>query len=211
MIVGVVLINAMIGFVQEGKAEKALEAVRAMLASRAIVLREGERHEIDADAAGAGRHRAARIRRLACRPTCACCASRTCASNEAALTGESVPVGQDHRRRSPRDAPIGDRACMAYSGTVVSFGQAHGVVVATGTAPRSAASARWSARCAALATPLTRRLDQFARQITLFILAVGLITFVYGYFVREHAGCSRSSSRWSDWRWRRFPRACRRS
>ena len=94
VIAGVVLINALIGFIQEGKAEKALEAVRAMLASHATVLREGERHEIDATllAPGdivlleSGARVPADLRLLRV---------KNLRVNEAALTGESVPVDKD--------------------------------------------------------------------------------------------------------------------
>lgn len=183
VIAGVVLINALIGFVQEGKAEKALDAVRAMLASRATVLRDGERQEVDA--AGlvpgdvvlleSGARVPADLRLLQV---------KNLRVNEAALTGESVPV-EKQCDAVDTQAPIGDRTCMAYSGTVVSFGQAHGVVVATGPLSEIGRISTLVSDVQTLVTPLTRRLDQFARQITLFILAAGLITFLFGYFVRD--------------------------
>jgi magnesium-transporting ATPase (P-type) len=182
VIAGVVLINALIGFVQEGKAEKALDAVRAMLASRATVLRHGERQEIDATELvpgdivllESGARVPADLRLLQ---------MKNLRINEAALTGESVPVEKigDAVRA---EAAIGDRTCMAYAGTVVSFGQAHGVVVATGQSSEIGRISTLVSDVQTLVTPLTRRLDQFARRITLFILAVGLITFLFGYFVR---------------------------
>jgi potassium/sodium efflux P-type ATPase len=73
---------------------------------------------------------------------------------------------------------------MAYSGTVTSFGQAQGVVVGTGQATEIGRIGSLVGKVQTLATPLTRRLDQFARQVTLFILAVGLVAFLYGHFVR---------------------------
>jgi magnesium-transporting ATPase (P-type) len=73
---------------------------------------------------------------------------------------------------------------MAYSGTVVSVGQAQGVVVATGRATEIGRIGTMVGEVATLATPLTRRLDQFALRISLFIVVVGLITFAYGYFWR---------------------------
>lgn len=182
VIAGVVLINALIGFVQEGKAEKALDAVRAMLASRATVLRDGERQEIDA--AGlvpgdivlleSGARVPADLRLLQV---------KNVRINEAALTGESVPV-EKTGDAVIAEAGIGDRACMAYSGTVVSFGQAHGVVVATGALSEIGRISTLVSDVQTLVTPLTRRLDQFASQITLFILGAGLVTFLFGYFVR---------------------------
>ena len=181
VIVGVVIINAIIGFIQEGKAEKALEAVRAMLASHATVLREGERHEIDASflvpgdivllESGARVPADLRLLRV-----------KNLRVNEAALTGESVPVEKDTAAVAVH-APIGDRTGMAYSGTVVGFGQAQGLVVGTGQTTEIGRIGALVGEVQTLVTPLTRRLDQFARHITLFILAAGLITFLYGQFV----------------------------
>ena len=183
VIAGVVLINAVIGFVQEGRAQKALEAVRAMLASRAMVLREGERHEIDAALLvpgdivllESGVRVPADLRLLRV---------RNLHVNEAALTGESVPVEKGTEPVAGA-APVGDRSCMAHAGTVVSVGQAQGVVVATGQQTQMGHIGKLVGEVQTLVTPLTRRLDQFARQITLFILTVGLVTFLYGHFVRD--------------------------
>jgi potassium/sodium efflux P-type ATPase len=182
---GVVLINAIIGFVQEGKAEKALDAVRAMLASRAIVLRDGERREIDASLLVPGDVvllesgvrvpadlRLIRVKNLRV--------------NEAALTGESLPV-EKNLDGVGQASPIGDRTCMAYSGTVVSFGQAHGVVVNTGPMSEIGRIGAMVGEVQSLVTPLTRRLDQFARQITVAILVGALVSFLIGYYVHEMA------------------------
>ena len=183
MILGVVVINAVIGFVQEGKAERALEAVRAMLASHATVVRDGERHEIDAAdlvpgdivILESGVRVPSDLRLIQ---------AKNLRINESALTGESVDAekGTD---AVAENASIGDRIGMAYSGTVVSFGQGRGVVVATGSATEIGRIGTLVSEVEALATPLTRRLDQFARQITLFILGLGLISFLYGHFVRH--------------------------
>ncbi|MDA8095318.1 MAG: HAD-IC family P-type ATPase [Betaproteobacteria bacterium] len=183
VIAGVVVINAIIGFIQEGRAEKALEAVRAMLARHATVLREGERHEIDAEflvpgdivllESGARVPADLRLLRV-----------KNLRVNEAVLTGESLPL-EKGTQPVAGDAPIGDRTCIAYSGTVVSFGQARGLVVGTGQATEIGRIGALVGEVETLATPLTRRLDQFARQITLFIVAAGLITFLYGFFVRR--------------------------
>ena len=183
VILSVVLINALIGFVQEGRAEKALDAVSAMLASRAIVLREGVRHEIDAALVvpgdlvwlESGARVPADLRLLQ---------SHNLRINEAALTGESVPVEKGTARVSAT-RPIADRTCMAYAGTVVTFGQGQGVVVATGKVTEMGRIGTLMGAVPTLETPLTRRLDQMARQMTALILVIGLITFLYGYFVRS--------------------------
>ncbi|HAU28880.1 MAG TPA: carbonate dehydratase [Rhodospirillaceae bacterium] len=183
VIFGVVIINAIIGFIQEGKAEESLQAVRSMLASKAIVLRNGERHEIDASGLvpgdivllESGTRVPADLRLLR---------TKNLRINEAALTGESVPV-EKGIEAVPEGSTIGDRTCMAYSCTTVSFGQGHGIVIGTGSFTEIGRIGKLVGEVPSLATPLTRRLDQFARQITLFILGIGLVAFLFGYFVKN--------------------------
>ena len=182
VICGVVVINALIGFVQEGKAEKALEAVQAMLASRARVLRGGELHEIDARnlvpgdivLVESGDRVPADLRLIR---------SRNLRVNEGALTGESVPSDKTVARVDAATA-LADRHDMAYSGTTIAAGQAQGLVVATGRDTEIGRIGTLVGQVPNLSTPLTRRLDQFARQITLLILVVGVLTFLFGYFSR---------------------------
>ncbi|PZO13814.1 MAG: carbonate dehydratase [Burkholderiales bacterium] len=181
VILGVVVINAIIGFVQEGKAERALDAVRAMLASRATVLRGGERHEIDAAdlvpgdvvLLESGARVPADLRLLR---------TKNLRIDESALTGESVPAEKDAEPVA-HDAPLGDRLCMAFAGTTVAVGQASGVVVATAAHTEIGKIGTLVSDVQSLSTPLTRRLDQFARQITLVIGVVSAITFLYGHFI----------------------------
>jgi magnesium-transporting ATPase (P-type) len=181
VIFGVVVINAIVGFVQEGRAERALEAVRAMLASTAIVLRGGQRHEVSAAELvpgdivllASGDRVPADLRLLR---------AKNLQLDEAALTGDSLPV---EKTVTPvaADAALADRSSMAYAGTVVTYGQATGVVVATATATEIGRIGTLVAGVEHLATPLTRKLDQFARRITAFILAGAALTFAFGYFV----------------------------
>ena len=181
VIFGVVVINALIGYVQEGKAESALEAVRAMLASHATVLRNGKRHQVESGELVPGDVvllesgdrvpadlRLVRVHNLRV--------------EESALTGESLPVEKGTEPTS-EDASIGDRTCIAYSGTLVVYGQARGVVVATGSTTEVGQIGALVGETASLATPLTKRLDQFARQITGFILVVGVLAFLHARFV----------------------------
>ncbi|WP_062135355.1 cation-translocating P-type ATPase [Demequina aestuarii] len=185
VIVGVVVINAVIGFVQEGKAENALDAVRAMLASHATALRGGSRHRIEASELvpgdivllEAGDRVPADLRLLRV---------RSLRIEESALTGESVPVDKGVESAAT-DASIGDRTCIAYSGTLVVSGQARGVVVATGARTEVGQIGALVSDTASLATPLLKRLDQFARQITGFILAVGALAFLYARFLGGYA------------------------
>ncbi|WP_051304529.1 cation-transporting P-type ATPase [Chitinilyticum litopenaei] len=183
VIFGVVLINAVIGFIQEGKAERALDAVRTLLAQQATVLRDGERRQIDAALLvpgdlvllESGDRVPADLRLLRV---------KTLSIGEAALTGESLPV-EKHLHAVPANAALGDRSCLAYSGTIVAFGQGLGVVVGSGAATEIGRIGAMVSEVQTLATPLTRRLDQFARAITFWILAVSVLTFVYGYIWRQ--------------------------
>jgi magnesium-transporting ATPase (P-type) len=185
VIFGVVVVNAIIGFIQEGKAERALEAVSAMLASHAIVLRAGERQEIaaaelvpgDIVLIASGDKVPADLRLLKC---------RNLQIDESALTGESVPVDKDSAPVND-DAVVAERHGMAYSGTVVTYGQGSGVVVATATHTEIGRIGALVAGVQHIATPLTRKLDQFARRITIFIVLGGLLTFLFGTLVHDSA------------------------
>ncbi len=181
VIMGVVLINAVIGHIQEGKAEQALAAVRGMLAAHATVQRCGERHQIDAGELvpgdivwlESGDRVPADLRLLQ---------GRNLRTVESALTGESAAVDKD-AGAAASDAALGDRHGMAFSGTLVAYGSGCGVVVATGGATQIGHIGQLVSGVQTLATPLTRRLDRFARQITAAILGVSAVTMVWGYFV----------------------------
>lgn len=183
VIFGVILINAAIGFIQEGKAERALDAVRNMLALHANVIRNGERQQIDAAELvpgdivllESGDKVPADLRLLY---------SRNLRAVESALTGESVPV-EKNVDAVGADASLGDRTCMMYSGTLIACGQGCGVVIATGSHTELGRIGTLVSDVETLATPLTRRLDQFARQISAAIVAIGIVTFLYGRFVAE--------------------------
>ncbi len=185
VIVGVVIINAVIGFVQEGRAEQALEAVRSLLANRATLVRDGERHDIDAAELvpgdlvllESGDRVPADLRLLQVRDL---------HIDEAALTGESLPVAKQVARVAA-SAAIGDRLDLAHAGTVVSRGQGHGIVVATGAATEIGHIGALVAGVGSLTTPLTRQLDRFARRITAVILVLGAAIFAWGHHVQHMA------------------------
>jgi magnesium-transporting ATPase (P-type) len=183
VIFGVVVVNAVIGLLQEGKAERALEAVSAMLASRAAVFRDGERHDVpaselvpgDVALVASGDRVPADLRLLT---------TRNLRVDEAPLTGESVPV-EKCTDAVAGDAVVADRHGMAYSGTVVTYGQGTGVVVETGGRTEIGRIGELVANVQAISTPLTRKLDQFARRITVFIVAGAALTFLFGYLVHD--------------------------
>jgi magnesium-transporting ATPase (P-type) len=184
VILGVVVINAVIGFVQEGKAEKALNAIRRMLSLSAIVLREGQRLQLPAEqlAPGdivllqSGDKVPADLRLLSC---------KNLRIEEAALTGESEPVEKSIDAVDVSTA-IGDRVCMAYSGTLVVYGQGSGVVVATGHHTEIGRISQMIAQVDKLISPLLRQMAIFGRWLTLVIVLLAAGIFVYGLLLRDY-------------------------
>jgi magnesium-transporting ATPase (P-type) len=182
IIFGVVILNAMLGFIQEGKAEKALESIRNMLSAEARALRGGETRLIAAEQLVPGDVvllesgdkipadlRLADVKNL-----------RT---EEAALTGESVPADKNIESVPP-NATVGDRECMAFSGTMVVSGRATGVVVATGSATELGRINSLLAGVSALETPLLRQIKKFGYAITAVVGVVGVLVFAYGKWVK---------------------------
>jgi calcium-translocating P-type ATPase len=185
VILAVVLANAAIGFIQEGKAEAAMAAIRQMLAPRAAVLRGGRRISLDGASLvpgdivllEAGDKVPADLRLIEARGP---------AALEAILTGESVPV-EKMVAPVPADTPLGDRRSMMWSGTLVTQGTARGVVVATGAETEIGRIGGLLAEVEQLKTPLVAQMDHFARWLSFLILIVSGLLLVYGYFVGHHA------------------------
>ncbi len=181
VIMAVVVANAVIGFVQEGRAERAMEAIRSMLAPHAAVLRDGRRQSVDADEVvpgdivlvEAGDQVPADLRLLE---------ARGLKAEEAILTGESVPVEKDTAPVS-EVAMLGDRTSMLFSGTLVVAGAGRGVVAATATDSQIGRISGMLSQVQTLTTPLVRQMDAFARWLTAFILVVAASLLIYGYFV----------------------------
>ncbi len=183
VILAVVVINAVIGFLQEGKAEKALEAIRSMLAPKATVIREGERITVSGDelvpgdvvVLEAGERVPADVRLID---------AKNLRIEEAILTGESVPA----EKATPpvaESAPLGDRHSMAFSGTLCIYGHGRGVVVATGSKTAIGRISGMLSEVTTLQTPLTREMAVFAKWLTGFILALGVLVLAFGVFVRD--------------------------
>ena len=185
VILGVVLVNAVIGFVQEGKAEQAIAGIRRMLSLRALVVRDGIRSEIDAEGlvagdivlVASGDRVPADLRLLN---------AKSLRAEEAALTGESLPVDKSPAAVAA-DAALGDRLCMLYSGTLVVNGRGKGVVVATGGATQIGRISTLLAHVEEVSTPLIAKLDAFAGRLTLFILAASVALFLFGWQLRGFA------------------------
>lgn len=184
VILGVVVLNALFGIAQEGKAERALEAIRAMIAPAVSVLRGGERLTIpaadlvpgDALLLEPGDRVAADVRLVQ---------AHGLRIEEAALTGESVPVDKTPEPVG-RDVTVAERTSMAYSGTLVAAGQGLGLVVATG---RHSELGRITTMMGAIddtTTPLIRQMNRFAKRLSIAILALCAATLLFAVFVRGY-------------------------
>jgi magnesium-transporting ATPase (P-type) len=182
VILGVVVLNALIGYVQEGKAQRAIDAVRGMLSPRAIALRDGHKRELNATLLvpgdivflQAGDKVPADLRVFH---------AKGLRVVEAALTGESVPVDKLGDAVAA-EASLGERTSMAYAGTVVAAGQGSGLVVATGLATEIGHVSKLLAQTQALDTPLIKQMDVMGRWLTAAILALATATFAIGTLVR---------------------------
>lgn len=183
VIIGVVLINAVIGFIQEGKAEKALEAIRNMLTHRAMVERDGKQYLISAKdlvpgdivSLESGNKVPADLRLLK---------TKNLNIDEAVLTGESIPVTKTSEKVSPNVA-LGDRSGIAYSGTLVTYGTGVGIVVATGDSSEIGRISAMLRTVPQLTTPLLRQITRFSQWLTFAILAVASTTFAYGWYIQH--------------------------
>jgi len=185
VIIAVVFLNALIGFVQEGKAENALRAIRQMLSLNAMVFRDAKQITIQAKDLVPGDIvllqpgdkvpadlRLLRVKGLQIQ--------------ESVLTGESLAV-EKSIEPVVQQAVINDRLCMAYSGTLVTHGQGAGVVVATGVLTEIGRISALVSDVESVSTPLLRQMSQFAHWLTLSILGIAMITFAFGSLIRDYA------------------------
>jgi magnesium-transporting ATPase (P-type) len=184
VVLGVVILNAIIGVIQEGRAERALEAIRKMIDPRASVVRNGHRKVIAADdivpgdlvLVEPGDRVPADLRLIRL---------RSLRVDEAALTGESVPT---NKALEPVDsgASLGDRASMVFSGTFIASGNGAGVAVATGTATELGRISTLVGSIQNLTTPLIRQMGVLARGLTLLILIGCAGVFAFATLVRDY-------------------------
>ena len=179
VIVAIVALNAIIGFVQEYRAERAIAALRQMAAPTARVLRNGRSEHIDAGELvpgdivllDAGNLIPADLRLLE---------SAQLRTQEAALTGESEPVHKSVAALHEPDLPLGDRTNMAFKGTLAVNGRGRGVVVATGMATELGHIARLLHQTEDTRTPLQRRLTRFGRVLAAAVLLISAVLFATG-------------------------------
>ncbi len=185
VIFGVVLVNAAIGFVQESRAEAALDELRALVRTIARVVRAGEEGVVaseelvpgDLVRVEAGDKVPADLRLVH---------SAELRVDESALTGESLPVAKDEAVL-PAATPAADRLNIVYSGTLVTGGLGAGVAVATGASTELGEIHRLVGAAEPLATPLTRELARFSRLLTVVILVLAAATFAVGVARGESA------------------------
>ncbi len=178
VILGVVVLNSIIGFLQESKALSAIEALAKAMKTEATVLRAGERRRVDSSELvpgdlvllQSGDKVPADLRLLR---------TRELQVDESALTGESVPV---HKRTGTleHDTPLADRVNMTYSSTLITYGTGLGVVAATGDGTEIGRISEMIATAEVLATPLTRKVARFSRILLYAILGLAAITFLVG-------------------------------
>ncbi len=184
VILAVVMVNALIGFIQEGRAEKALDALRNMLSQQTMVKRNGHFITLPAEQLVPGDVvllqpgdkvpadlRLFKLRELQI--------------EEAMLTGESLPV-EKQLLAVEQHATIGDRSCLAYSGTLVTSGQGQGVVIASGDATEIGRISGMLRQLEVLTTPLLQQMAVFARWLSLAIVVLATLTFLFGVLFHSY-------------------------
>jgi cation-transporting P-type ATPase F len=175
---GVTLINAIIGFVQESKAENAIAALASSVQTNATILRNHQKIQVpsselvpgDVVLLTSGDKVPADLRLMQV---------RNLQVNESALTGESIAIEKNTQPVNP-DTPASERTNMAYAGSFVTFGTCLGVVVAIGDATETGRISQLIEQGTSLKTPLTRKFDKFSRTLLYVILGIAALTFAVG-------------------------------
>ncbi|MCL1940117.1 MAG: cation-transporting P-type ATPase [Desulfovibrionaceae bacterium] len=180
----VTVINAGIGYFQESKAEKALNDIRSLLSLRASAIRDGGRVEVDATRLtlgdivylAPGDKIPADLRLFR---------TENLRIEESALTGEAVPSAKRTRTLDP-ETVLGDRSNMAYSGTTVSAGTGYGVVVDIGTDTELGHISQLIDGVGDTTTPLIRQMAAFGKTISVVIIGVAVLVYLFGHFFRDY-------------------------
>jgi cation-transporting ATPase F len=174
----VVVINALISYIQESKAEEAIAALAKSVATEVTVMREGQKVRVpsrelvpgDVVLLSSGDRVPADLRLVSV---------RNLRVDESALTGESVPV-EKRLGSLPEDTPLAERQNMAYAGSFVTFGQGAGVVVAIGNQTQTGRISKLVEEGGSLQTPLTRKFEAFSLTLLKIILTLAALTFLVG-------------------------------
>jgi P-type Ca2+ transporter type 2C len=178
-IIVIVVLNTVIGFIQEYRAERAMAALKRMSEASARVLRDGQVQTVNASELvpgdvvllEAGNVVPADFRLVE---------AAQLRIDESALTGESVAVEKQIHPLTVVDAPLGDKTCLAYKGTIVTYGRGRGLVVATGMQSELGKIASLLSEDDETKTPLQKRLKAFGKQLALVALAICLLVFIIG-------------------------------
>jgi len=181
VILGVVIINVILGFFQEGKTEAALEALSKMIVRECLVVRDGQQKTIlakelvpgDVVILNSGDKVPADLRLFY---------ARDVTVDESMLTGESIPVHKNTLPVPRSNLSPSDQQCMVFSGTFVTRGSARGVVIATGENTEFGKIAALVQKTRKLATPLQRKISSFTRTLMVLIFILGALNFALGYF-----------------------------
>ncbi len=181
IIVSVIMLNAVIGIVQESKAEKALEELQKISTPKAVVKRDGQIKEISSEKIvpgdivfiEAGRYIPADLRLIE---------TVNLQVEESALTGESVPVEKDAGWETSEDVPMGDRKNTAFMSTLSTYGRGTGIVTSTGMNSEIGKIAKMLGTKEKETTPLQKKLDQLGKILGIGALTVCVIMFFIGYF-----------------------------
>jgi len=177
IIIAIVLVNAVLGFTQEYKAEKTMEALKKLAAPKAKVIRDGKQIEISAKKIVPGDiihlEQGDKI------PADARLIKVTSLRiDESTLTGESTPITKDVR--ALKDVPLAERKNMVFLGTIVSYGKALAVVVNTGMKTEMGKIAKMIQTEETEVTPLQKRLNDFGKWMGIVVIVMSLITFLFG-------------------------------
>ena len=184
VILAIIILNAVLGVYQEGKADQALAALKKMSSPKAKVIRDGEVTVVDSAnivpgdilSIDAGDSIPADVRLIT---------SSSLKAEESSLTGESVPVDKNADSVLPQECPIGDRSNMLFMGTAVTYGRATGVVIGTARDTELGKIANKLTNMQDEATPLKKSLDKLGKILAVVCIIVCIIVFVVGVFLQN--------------------------
>ncbi len=185
IIIAVVLLNAILGVVQEGRAEKAIEALKEMTASTCKVLRDGKLLAVKSEELVVGDVVVLEAGD-AVPADCRILEEASLKSEEAALTGESVPANKQAGvlvSADGKDVPLGDRKNMVYMGSTIVYGRAKAVVVATGMQTEMGKIADILAQTENEVTPLQKRLNKLSQVLSFIVLGICVFIFAFKLFL----------------------------
>lgn len=178
VIVGVVIVNASIGFIQEGKAESSIKALEEMMVQECTVLRDGKKVVVnsrllvpgDVVLVESGAKIPADLRIIQ---------SKNLHADEAPLTGESLPVHKNSKALSDSDLPPADQKSMVFSGTFITQGSGRGLVVATGESTEMGKIAEIMKETREIGTPLTKKIEKFTEILVVSIIIIAIVNFAF--------------------------------